>query len=343
MSKGWREFLNQPRAITGTPVPLAPTPSYTAPASEEAAVESRAGTRSTPERLKREYMDALGIRVAVLAHDSVMFTPSLTNHYLSAEICRAVNDWCIERWLDEDGDKRLYANLLVPNQLPEVAAKEIRRVGNHPRIIGVLMAANGLGKPLGHPLYHPVYAACAELGLAVTIVGGGDSIPETLTHTTGGGLPATYSEYALLASHPIMIHLSSLIAQGVFETHPRLQVLIAGVGIGWLPFFLWRIDTVFKTYRTETPWLKRLPSEYFRDHVRIGTYPSDGPSDPESFQVLLGALDQLDELVCFASGYPSAESSTPQDVAARFSSLSGANVFHENALSLFAGKMAVPA
>ena len=44
----------------------------------------------------------------------------------------AVNDWQIAEWLDKE--PRLRASIVVPVQLPELAARESDRVGDHPGV-----------------------------------------------------------------------------------------------------------------------------------------------------------------------------------------------------------------
>ena len=42
---------------------------------------------------------------------------------------------------------------------------------------------------------------------------------------------------------------------------------------------LWRLDTYWKALRSEVPWVKRPPSEYVADHVRLATQPIERPDD----------------------------------------------------------------
>ena len=57
---------------------------------------------------------------------------SIHNEDLAAALASAVNDWQIEHWLDPE--PRLRGSLIVPSQNPELAAREIERLGGHPGI-----------------------------------------------------------------------------------------------------------------------------------------------------------------------------------------------------------------
>ena len=70
-----------------------------------------------------------------------------------------------------------------------------------------------------------------------------------------------------------------------------------------LPALLWRMDANFKSLRKETPWLKRLPSEYARDHIRMSTQPLENPDNKDHLWAVLEAIDGKHTLL-FASDYP---------------------------------------
>ncbi len=339
MSQGWREYLGRPGSLPGGAgaIPIRVGAPYRNPEGDKLATAYPPGASaagSDPALLRRDILDSGQVRRVILCHDAAMFTPALPNAHLAVEVARAVNDWTAERWLEE-GDTRLYALVLVPNQLPEAAAAEVRRAGAHARMVGILMGGNGVGKPFGHPIYHPIYEAASDMGLTVVIHGGGDAVPDTLTHPTAGGLPLTFGEYSALAACPLMTHLVSMIAQGVFERFPDLRLFLVGGGTAWIPMLFFRLDVNWRGLRREVPWVRRQPSEYFREQVRVSTYPLDRPAEPERLVRLLNAYRGADQLLIFGSGYPDWNRDLVEEVATRVPESWHKAVFHDNALGWF--------
>jgi uncharacterized protein len=331
MTAGWREFLGEPESLPGGAgaIPILPGFPYPRPEGDRLGPGVTVGT--TYDSLKRDVLDS-GVERVVLAHDQTMLATALPNTLLAKEIARAANDWTIDRWL---GDPRVHALVLVPTQVPEHAVAEIERVGDHPQMVGVLLGANGLGKPFGHPAYHPVFAAAAERGLPIVVHTGSDSVAETLTHPTAGGLPTSFGEYQALMLQPIQTHLVTLVGQGVFEKFPGLRVLFAGAGAAWLPSVVWRFDTDYMAYRRESPWLKRYPSEYVRDHVRLTTWPIERVPTGDDLTRLLRAYAGMEDLLIYASGYPSWDTDRVDEVASRLPAEWHQKVFYDNAVDLF--------
>tara|TARA_Y100000994_G_scaffold17359_1_gene12922 strand:- start:634 stop:933 length:300 start_codon:yes stop_codon:yes gene_type:complete len=66
---------------------------------------------------------------------------------------------------------------------------------------------------------------------------------------------------------------------------------------------MWHMDADWKALRDQTPWLKMLPSEYFRRNVRVGSQPMHEPETPDQ---LLGMLDSMhaDETLIYCSDFP---------------------------------------
>ena len=282
-----------------------------------------------------------GIAAAVLSPGSGKYIGADNNPHFALALCAAVNDWTIDRWLS-DPDNRLWGSILVPAQLPEEAAKEIHRVGRHDRMVQVQLSGNGLSKPFGNPIYHPIYEAAAELGLPVAIHADADAPPDTLSQVAALSPPATFTEYKTLSAQAVISHVMSLIAQGVFEKWPTLRVLVIGAGVGWIPWTLWRADGEFHAWARLSPWIKRPPSEYFREFVRVSTYQLDRPpGDLES--PVIAAFEHLAEILCYASGYPSTDALDVPDARSALSGDIRANALYRNSLELYHSRLGLDA
>src|SRR3984885_12136841 len=268
---------------------------------------------SDHETLNRQHLEPGHIERGVLVHGTGLLVPAKSVVRLTVALTRAINDWTIERWLAED--ERLFASLLVPTQIPEAAAAEIRRLGPSERVVAVLLCANGLGKPFGHPAYDPIFKAAEDVGLPIIIRAGGDELMESATYSVAGGLPRTYVEHRTLAPQVLMTHAASLIGQGVMKRYPSLRFLLLGGSIGWVTPFLWRLDAGYRSFRHDVLWLRTLPSEVFQQHFMVGTDPFLRLADRATFAKYLTVEPTLAELTCYASGYPDTEYAAPATVS----------------------------
>jgi uncharacterized protein len=280
-----------------------------------------------------EYLfDDAGASKALLVHDRAMLSPGLANPRFASVVVRALNQWTIEQWLDRD--PRLFGAVLVASQQPDDAVAEIRRVGSHPQIAAVLLAANTMGKMFGHPHYHPIYEAAAEHELPVIIHRGGDSLMDQASPPTAGALPLTYAEYSALSAGPLASHVTNLISSGVFEAYPSLRIHVVG-GVSWVPGLLYRMEIGWRAFRREVPWVKDSPREYFRRHFRISTYGLEHASRPGTIERLVRAFPPFADLVCFGSGYPSRDTTSVADVARVFPPEWESGILTDNAEAWF--------
>jgi predicted TIM-barrel fold metal-dependent hydrolase len=332
LPRGWRELLVDRAEIGGT---LRARSLYQNPmgAKDPDAYPEQGPAGSDPDLLIRQLLADGARERLILGLDEAILTTAFPAHYVARAVVRAANDWTADRWLSLDS--RLYSLILVSNALPEQAVQEIRRMGANERMVGVAMGVNALGKPFGDPIYHPIYAAASELGLPVVLQVGSDNAGTLITPPLAGGLPGTFGEYRALSAQPLMSHVASLILQAVFEVYPGLRIVLLGGGATWVPAFLWRLNYIFQLNRHDAPWLRKPPSEYFREHVRVSTYSLETAPGPERLGRALGALPWFDSVLMYASGYPNSDWEQPAAVAERLPAAWHKRVFRENALDTF--------
>lgn len=315
MSRGWRELLERSFDPVG-PANIKSRPLFRDPRGSKAAeAYPSVGLPGSDFAILKEHLLDGGERSQlVLSYDEGALATSFPNHYVAHEAATAANRWTEEEWLARDA--RLCSLITVSTSLPGEAADEVRRAGANGQMVGVLMGANALGKPFGHPLYHPIYEAAEDVGLGIVIGLGSDATADLFTAPAAGGPIGSYGEFRALESPVIESHVSSLILQGVFEKYPRLKVLIVGGGGAWIPPYLWRIDYLYNATPHEVPWLTKLPSAYFLEHVRVTTYGLESPARATALTQAIGAFEGLDSLFTYASGYPNADWQEPSAAAA---------------------------
>ncbi len=277
--------------------------------------------------MKSHLLDKYNITIGILTGEEALESSTLANPYYAAALVTAYNDWMINEWLPRDD--RLYASIIIAPQNPTLAAAEIRRLGDHPRMVQVLMS-HGSYRPYGDPFYHPIWEACAEMDLPLAVHLGGQG---GINYQPIGGGPMTFywPTHALLCQ-PAMSHLASTIAHGVFEKWPNMKLILIECGVAWLPPILWRLDSNYKALRKETPWVKRLPSEYARDHIRLTTQPLEQPKKKEWLHNTLEAIDGQHVLM-YASDYPHWDFDDPTQI--NIPKAWHDNVFWKNALNVY--------
>ena len=297
----WREYITQSafKGPTDTAYPAgAPTS-----ARPDATPPGGGPPGSDLALLREQVLDPWGVEYGIL--NCAYAVESIHNPDAATAMSSAVNDWQIAEWLDKE--PRLRASLVVPSQHPDLAAREIERLGGHPGVVQVFLPARAAA-PYGNRRYYPIYEAAARHDLVIGIhFGGAPGNPPTPS-----GWPSYYlEEYAGMA-HVFQSQLLSIVSEGVFDRFPTLRVALIEGGFTWLPSLMWRFDKEWKGLRREVPWVRRPPSEYIREHVRLTIQPLDAP--PNARQ-MLQVIEQLgsEELLLFSTDYPHWHFDTPEE------------------------------
>ena len=182
----------------------------------------------------------------------------------SAAMVRAYNDWHLDEWAGS------YPGRFIPLALPilwdpELSAAEVRRVarkGCH----AVTFTSNphALGLPsLYTDHWDPFWRACEEEGTVVCMhLGSSSTVPMT---SPDAPVEVLYS----LSPMGLMEAASDLLWSPIFRKFPTLRVALSEGGIGWVPYFLERVDYVYRQtqYWSGMDLGGRLPSEIFSEHV----------------------------------------------------------------------------
>ena len=246
------------------------------------------------EELREVVFGHSGVVTAILT--CAYAIESVRNPFAAAAIASAVNDWQIEQWLSRD--QRLRGSIVVPIQDPALARAEIDRIGDHPGFVQACLPVHAEAL-YGTPRYVPVFEAAVRHNLVVAIQHGGNPG----TPPSASGWPSHFIEDYVGMSHIFQSQVISLVTGGVFDKFPGLGITLLESGVSWLPSLMWRLDKEWKGLRREVPWVRRLPSEYIREHIRLTAWPFDAPPDGAQ---LCEIIDQIgaDEMLLYSSDYP---------------------------------------
>ena len=147
--------------------------------------------------------------------------------------------------------------------------------------------------------WDPFWSACSDEGTIVCLhIGSSSSLV-----ITAADAPID----VLLALQPVNIiqAAADLLWSPVLRKFPELKVSLSEGGIGWIPYFLERMDW---TYERQHGWTgqdfgDRLPSEVFREHI-VTCFIDDPAGVAQRDQVGL-------DTICWESDYPHSDSTWP--------------------------------
>jgi predicted TIM-barrel fold metal-dependent hydrolase len=276
--------------------------------------------------MQEQHLDPIGIEYGILNPHHEMFDQ--LNHQWAAAIARAINDWTVAEWLDQD--ERLRASMMVAYEDADLAVEEIQRLADDPRFVQVQMVSRTL-EPLGHRRYWKMYEAAEHYGLPIGVhFGGIGGNP-----ITSSGWPSYYIEDHTTMSQVYQSQVTSLAFEGVFDCFPNLRFVMIEGGLAWVPPLMWRMDKHYKRMREEVSHLERLPSEYVREHMYFTTQPIEEPPNPKH---LLQTIEQFgaDDRILFATDYPHWDYDEPERAfPVRLPKDLEQKIFAENARALY--------
>lgn len=301
LSDHWREYVRQ-SAFRG-PVDTSYPPGVSTSARPGSTPPNGDPPGSDLGLVREQVLDAWNAEFGILT--CAYAVESIHNPDSAVAMASAANDWQIAEWLDKE--PRLRASLVVPSTQPQLAAREIDRLGDHPGFVQVFLPVRSEAL-YGNRRYRPIFEAAVRHDLVVAIhFGGSPGNPPT-----SSGWPSYYLEEYVDMASIFQSQVLNMIVEGLFDEFPTLRVALIEGGFTWMPSLMWRIDKEWRGLRREIPWNNRLPSQYIRQHMRLTIQPTDAPPTQRQF---LEVIDQLgsDELLMFSTDYPHWHFDTPEE------------------------------
>ncbi len=243
---------------------------------------------------------------------------------------RAYNDWHVDEWCGS------YPGRFIPLTLPPLwdpllMAEEVRRVakkGCH----AISFSENP--SKLGYPSFHsdhwdPFFAACSDEGTILCLHIGSSS------HLIMTAPDAPIDAMITLQPINIIQAATDLLWSPVLRKFPTLKFAMSEGGIGWIPYFLERVDYVYDHHRqwTGQDFGTQRPSEVFQDRI-ITCFIDDRTGIELRDRV---GIDNI----TWECDYPHSDSTWPHAPETLASSLNGVSdvhinqITHENAMRHF--------
>jgi predicted TIM-barrel fold metal-dependent hydrolase len=255
-------------------------------------------------RARLEALDQDGIDAQALYGDGAM---GAKDPELRTVLCRAYNDWLAE--FCQVAPERYLGLAVLPIHDPAAAVHEIERAAALGGIRGFFVGHDGADFPLTDDSYDRVWAAAAATHRPVSVhIGGGALARRNLLHAKQPP-PGMLEAFVSLAPMAVAETIATLIFGGVLERHPSLRIVIAEGGIGWLAYFLERMDHVM---RKQGAWarstLREPPSFYFHRQI-LATFEEDRAG--------MRTYDLIGhENILWSSDYPHSDTTWPNSRAA---------------------------
>ena len=220
---------------------------------------------------------------------------------LAMVMMKGYNDWVHDEWCAAYPDRFIPLGM-VPNWDPELAAEEVHRLaGKGCKSISFLETPHVYNLPSflsGH--WDPMLKAICDTNMVLSLhIGAGFEVIKRPPE-------APIDHLMVLSTQIAAITAQDLLFGGVFDKFPTLKVALSEGGIGWVPFYLDRIDR----HWTNQSWLHdgsemggKLPSEVFAEHFLCCYI-----TDPSGLDLRHRMLDQI----AWECDYPHTDTTWPE-------------------------------
>jgi predicted TIM-barrel fold metal-dependent hydrolase len=263
---------------------------------------------STPS-LRLADMDQEGIEIAVLYPSMGLVFLSAEDLELAVVLCRAENDFMAD--FAKGNRQRLRPAATLPLVKPTKecvgeAIRELERAVTQLGLVAAMVPPSVRKTNLDDPVFFPLYEEAQRLGVPIGVHWSGG------THLPGVEDRLRPDQFFLGHSlgFPVenMIALGSVICSGLPDKFPRLRWAFLESGIGWVYYWMERLDEHYEKTPEMVPDMKRWPREYMTSGLIYYSCDPDERSLPFAVE-MLGA-----DLIMYASDYPHWDGRFPDTV-----------------------------
>ena len=226
---------------------------------------NRDGERDATKRLPD--MDEEGVDITHIFgsyHQSMNCL--IDNPEVSLYWCRGWNDWAAE--YRKPDPKRILATALAPLGDVEAGVGETRRAVSELGLDSISMPAQFKREWTWKERFYPIFEECEKLGVPIAMH------VNTMFGTGQRRLDNLFYKHIFMGSD-CPYSVVGFVASGVLETFPKLRVVWCEQGVGWLPYYMDRLQEHLEMFPGFVPDPKKDPRDYFGDQLFISAEPEE--------------------------------------------------------------------
>ncbi|MDY7012938.1 MAG: amidohydrolase family protein [Cyanobacteriota bacterium] len=276
-------------------------------------------------------MDKEGIDIAILYPSGATSMCAVREPQLESALYQAYNRWLADYCAPYPN--RLKGLALVSMRSPELGVAEIRRTAEASWMVGILISPHMDDFNLDDPRLERIWETAQDLDLPICLHAGAGRPPYAIgTEESSNNL---FLMHAMAHPFEQMRAIAALIGGGVLDRYPQLRVTFTESGIGWVPWWLDRLDRHAQTFPDRVPLMKKMPTE----HLLSGQCFFCCLPEEQTLEAVVAQIGE--DYVVYGSDYPHHDCGFPTTVALieerqNLSETAKVKIFEKNPLKLYA-------
>jgi predicted TIM-barrel fold metal-dependent hydrolase len=234
---------------------------------DRAGIHDQSARRPAVVELRLADMDRDGVQSQVIF--GPIFQISTDDPALRAACYRVYNDWLME--FCQAAPERLIGVPMLPEN-PQDATEELRRLAKKGGVRQVTLMIANINPKLDDRAWENLWNALEETGIVlswhITVFG-----PNPQSRAAGKAASVFENTKFFMAN--FLEPFVDLFAWGILERHPKLKIVIAEGGTGWLPWLVQELDyRHWRLWEAKEFWadkggleLETKPSELFKRQI----------------------------------------------------------------------------
>ena len=234
---------------------------------DRAGIYDQSARRPANAKLRIEDMDRDGVRAQVIF--GPIFQISTDDPALRVACDRVYNDWLME--FCQAAPDRLIGVPMLPES-PKEATEELQRLVDKGGVRQVTLMIANISPKLDDPAWESLWSLLEKTGIIlswhITVFGPNPN-------SRANGKAASVFENTKFFMANFLEPFVDLFAWGILERHPKLKVVMAEAGTGWLPWLVQELDyRHWRLHEAKEFWhdkggkeLETKPSELFKRQI----------------------------------------------------------------------------